>query len=408
MYHLRRVFAFLAAVGFVLGMVGHGQAQVAAATSVTLSKTGVTHSRANRGNNLLNTQINYDDCHLGDEINFTVSLSSNFSSYSLQLWAGSGCDDKATRLSTSVLSCWQLGVSGGTGIVPMSINPDPIPISVREILFGKTLASGTSSGVAAGTSGSGGGGDTSTGGDTSAGSGGTATSSAGATATSGDASCIDKNAVSAAQNISVYIMLIDGNNVVAGTFATWNATYKLLAPPPPDNVSAGIGETLLPISFSYDSTTVDSTINGYTLYCDPPPGAAAAIDAGVYPDDGGDLLVPACKGSTNLIQGQRPDGLFKCGTAGKAAKKGNATGLINGVAYNVAISTTDSYGNSGVLSKVVCEVPQPVTGFFEAYRDAGGEGGGGFCSFSRRREPLPLIALLGFTAYWVMRRRRAT
>lgn len=406
MNHLRRVFAFVTAACLVLCIAGRGQAQ-----SVALSKTGVSHSRPNRGNNLLNTQINYDDCHLDDKINFTVSLSSNYAGYSLQLWAGSGCDDKTTRLSTAVLSCWQLGLSGGNGIVPSSINPPAIPISVREILYGKTLASGTSSGVAAGTSGAGGGGgDTSTGngGDTSAGSSAAGASSAGATSTSGDASCTDKNALSTAQNISVYIMLIDGNGVVAGTFAKWDATYKLLAPAPPDDVSAGIGETLLPITFSYDTTTTDTTINGYQFYCDPPPGADAAMDAGVYPDDAGPLLIPACKGSTNLIQGQRPDSKFLCGTAGKTAKKGNATGLINGVAYNVAVSTTDSYGNNGALSKVVCEVPQPVTGFFEAYRDAGGQGGGGFCSFSRRREPLPLILLLGFAAYWTMRRRRAT
>ena len=81
--------------------------------------------------------------------------------------------------------------------------------------------------------------------------------------------------------------------------------------------------------------------------------------------------------------------------------------LVNGVAYNVAVAAYDIYDNTGPLSALACEVPQPVTGFFKGYKDAGGEAGGGFCSFSRHREPLTLVAVLGFASYLVFRRRRA-
>ena len=155
---------------------------------------------------------------------------------------------------------------------------------------------------------------------------------------------------------------------------------------------------------SSDLTSGDNTINGYNFYCDPAPGADAAKDAGVFPADSNEI--PACSGSVKLVPGSHPNPDYYCGSTGARSNHGNATGLINGVAYNVAVATTDSYQNTGVLSTTVCQVPQPVTGFFEAYRDAGGEGGGGFCSFSRHREPLTLIALLGFASFWVLRRRR--
>ena len=400
MYTLRRVFAFLAVVGFVLGFVGDSQAQLGGAT-VTLPKTGVQR-RANRGNNLLNTQINYDDCHLGEVISFSVALS-GYSGYSLQVWAGANCDNITNRTTTTTLQCWQIG----EGISPSSINPPALQVPVREILFGRTLASGTSTGNGSATGGSGGdgsGGAGTAGADSggTAGAGTAGAGTAGATSSTDDPACTDKNGATAAQNITVYFMLVDGASAIQGTFATWAGLYKLLAPAPPTKVSAGIGENLLPITFTGDSS--DTTILGYNFYCDPPPGLDFAKDAGILPDP--DLPLPNCVGSTKLIAGTHPDSANLCGSTGKSSSRGNATNLVNGIAYNVAVATTDNYGNTGVLSATTCAVPQPVTGFFEAYRDAGGEGGGGFCSFSRHREPLTLIALLGFASFWVLRRRR--
>jgi hypothetical protein len=222
--------------------------------------------------------------------------------------------------------------------------------------------------------------------------------------------CTPKDAATGAQTISVYFMMVDASNAIQGTFATWAATYKLLAPPPPDKVSASIGENLLPITFSYTTTSTDMTINGYNFYCDPAPGSAAAADAGVLPVDGG-IAVTSCNGiaSTVLKQGASVSdlGAYKCGSAGKSASGGNATGLVNGVRYNVAVATTDSYSNVGVLSAPTCAVPQPVTGFYKAYRNAGGQAGGGFCSFSRHREPIVLAALFGLASCLLLRRRRA-
>jgi hypothetical protein len=71
------------------------------------------------------------------------------------------------------------------------------------------------------------------------------------------------------------------------------------------------------------------------------------------------------------------------------------------------VAAVDIYENTGVLSTVACEVPQPITGFYKAYRDAGGTAGGGFCSFSTKREPVIFLAVLSLASILVLRRRRA-
>ncbi len=400
MFTLIRVFAFLAIAGFMSSIVRPAHAQTLGVTAVTLPTTGISATRPNRGRNLRNDQINYEDCHQNGAIDFSVALS-GFTGLTLQVWAGNACEVQDNRINPNISNCNQIG----EGIAATQINPPTIRVPVKEILYLRTLASGTSSGNTSGaTAGTGG---TSTNGaagedssGTTGGSGGTSTASA-----SDDDACIDKTSTTAYQNINVYFFLVDAGNNVVGTFVTWKATYKLSAPVPPDRVRVGIGENLLPVSFDYTTATGDTTINGYNFYCDPPPGDAAAKDAGVYPDDAG--VIPACSGSTALIAGAHPDPNTQCGSAGPQSKGGNATGLIDGVAYNVAVATTDSYENLGVLSTVKCAVPQPITGFFEAYTDAGGKAGGGFCSFSSRREPLTWIGLLGVASCLLLRRRRA-
>jgi hypothetical protein len=118
---------------------------------------------------------------------------------------------------------------------------------------------------------------------------------------------------------------------------------------------------------------------------------------------------PDCTSSI-LVPGQPvPDGAMPCGTIGALTSKGGETDpvLQNDTSYVVAIATEDDANNIGVLSNLACARPQDVTGFYEAYRDAGGDAGGGFCSFApARREAwtIGVALLLGAGALW--RRRR--
>ena len=72
----------------------------------------------------------------------------------------------------------------------------------------------------------------------------------------------------------------------------------------------------------------------------------------------------------------------------------------------IAVAGVDRVGNSGPLSPIACGTPQPVTTFFEAYREAGGRGGGGFCSCGPPGPAGGVAASLVGVGLWWLRRRR--
>ena len=78
--------------------------------------------------------------------------------------------------------------------------------------------------------------------------------------------------------------------------------------------------------------------------------------------------------------------------------------------YTIAVAAIDSVGNQGQLSEPTCATPMEVDDFFELYRDAGGEAGGGFCSCGipgRHRRGLGALGLLAaFAIAGAARRRR--
>ncbi|MEI9937728.1 MAG: hypothetical protein WDO69_10965 [Pseudomonadota bacterium] len=413
MFNLRSVFAFWAVVALVLGSAERAQAQLPPTTgngvTVMLPMTGVTRDHQDRDSTTPITQINYKDCLTDDKVTFSLNLGVGYNQYALQVWAGTGCDTFANR-QPATATCWQLSGGGQPNMLVF-----PVTVSVRDMLHGRTGGQSVGGGVVDGTGGTdstGTGGSDSIGGtggiDPTAGTGGTtgtAGSSTSAPPSDAPSECILTSAVVAPQQLNVYFLLVDGANNSAG-FTYWAATYKLSASAPPDQVSSGTGENIAPISWSYNDTNPDQYINGYQFYCDPAPGEAGLADAGVVPDP---LILPTiCQPSTVLIPGTRPPDEYRCGSAGRTSQKGNATGLINNVAYNVAVAATDTYRNIGNIGTTACAVPQPVTGFFEAYRNAGGEGGGGFCSFSRHGRPVLLLTVFGIALGLILRRRRAT
>lgn len=118
---------------------------------------------------------------------------------------------------------------------------------------------------------------------------------------------------------------------------------------------------------------------------------------------------PNCN-STILIPGEPPsDKAIDCGSIGASAAKSGETAQVleNGTTYAVAVATEDDANNIGVLSQLACGTPQDVTGFFEAYRESGGQAGGGYCTFTPARNgAASLLAafLIAACAFW--RRRR--
>ena len=81
------------------------------------------------------------------------------------------------------------------------------------------------------------------------------------------------------------------------------------------------------------------------------------------------------------------EGLIDCGEITAQGATGGETKqvLTNDVKYVIAIATEDNVNNVGVLSALACNVPKDTTGFIEAYGEAGGRAGGGFCAFAPAR-----------------------
>jgi len=403
MFNLRSVFAFWAVAALFLGSAERAQAQTTGGIQVTIPKTGVDRDHQDYEGKVLVTQINYKDCLSEDFFTFTVNFSTatGLNMYGLEVWAGTSCNETTARPPSTTPTCWRVA----DPIVP-TIIVNNLKVTVRDMLKGRTGGSNVGSGGTGGTGGtdsSGGTGGTDALGGSDTGSGGAGASPS--VPTDAPAECTPTSAAVAAQTLTLFFLLIDSNAAIGGQ-ATYPVSFKLNAPAPPTGVTTGIGENIAPISWT-PTDSGDLSIDGYQLFCDPAPGQKGVDDSDIVWDPG--ILPPGCQPTTILVPNARPDDKYKCGSASKTSTHANAEGLINMVPYNVAVATTDTYRNVGVVSTPpVCAIPQPVTGFFEAYRNAGGAGGGGFCSFSLHRRPGLLLSVIGLGLCLVLRRRRAT
>jgi hypothetical protein len=188
---------------------------------------------------------------------------------------------------------------------------------------------------------------------------------------------------------TLYFLVVSGGAVKYQGTPAWVFKYDTRAPAPPTSITAGAGEEALIVGLTSPD---DDNIERYRFYCTP-------TDSGTVDDCTAAALVP----------GKDPVEMYACGTKNAQGTSTFTTdsSLGNGVPYAVAVASEDDVGNVGVLSEIACGIPKEVTGFYEAYRAAGGEAGGGFCSFApARRGALPLgFALLVGCAALVRRRR---
>jgi hypothetical protein len=260
-------------------------------------------------------------------------------------------------------------------------------------------------------------------------------------------------------------MFLAGSQQV-GASASWPTTIDLLGPAPPAVESLGAGSTLLKLFWKMNT---DPDILGYKVFCENlgsstgvitvyeagtifdasggSSGGTTCPDAGTgtgTTDDAGDdasdasdeaggattdaTCTPGTGGGstggtsgcgTVLVEGKMLtlDQMtqFSCSdTTGTRATSATMTGLTNFDRYAVAVVSTDIVENVGALSNVKCEMPQPVNGFDEVYRSAGGTAGGAsFCSLGLRSAaaraklwPAAAFAAVVALRHWRRRRRR--
>lgn len=184
---------------------------------------------------------------------------------------------------------------------------------------------------------------------------------------------------------TLYFLVIDpGEPATPAGQGEWVFSFDVTPPGPPVDVKVGPGEESLVITYSPPG---DLDLAKYRAYC--------------AEDEGG------CTSSELVPDGDVPEGMGECGSTNSTlVTELTANGLANGTSYAVALVSEDKLGNRSKLSTIGCGVPQEVTGYFEAYRAAGGEGGGGFCSFAPPRRGAVALFALALVGAALLRRRR--
>ncbi|HET9929157.1 MAG TPA: hypothetical protein VFQ35_00655, partial [Polyangiaceae bacterium] len=287
--------------------------------------------------------INYADCLADDKITFKLNALTGSSNITLEVWVG-----------TSGADCGNVNRSPAT--IPSQCwqvyiaTPWPtasFDIPVREILPHNASGPGTSS---------------------------------------PDVCDTVANDGTGNGNPVMYFVPVAGQAVSGGTGATYNIVYDLKGPTPPTNFNVGLGDTRLIASWT---TSGDRDITGYKLFCEATDLCASEV------------LVPDTVPPTTL-----PDNV-KSSTPGPNSTEGDVSGLENGQEYVCSIAGTDAYGNVGKLSGIACGTPKSVDSYYKVYRAAGGEAGGGYCSFSRSANmAFPPFVLAAGLAFVARRKRR--
>ncbi|HTV23667.1 MAG TPA: hypothetical protein VMG12_33485 [Polyangiaceae bacterium] len=377
--------ASVLAAGFGLLVVPHA----ARAQSTTSTTSSLTPLRSPKGQITLipNAQgverdqdyytptrpwwINYNDCVAADE--FTFTLTSTVTGNTLEIWAGSeNCATNRSRTDRG--QCWILAAE------PLQADTIEVKVPVRNIIariLNTTLP------------------PTNVGRDV-----------------------CDQSDDPTGEALTLYFMVVDsgqGSEYFAWDGGNGGIGFDTVGPSPPGSISVGIGESQLAIDL--DDVPTDPERQRYEAFCVPrgttwqslgigpdagagtgttggtstatdadagdggidagSSGSGSSIDAGTGSDPDG---APAACFTEVLRKGERPPPEFSCGEANAVSRKLRTSRLVNNTDYAVAVAGQDSLGNAGVASTIQCGTPILLRDFYEKYNQAGGPGGGGFCS----------------------------
>lgn len=297
-------------------------------------------------NRLQPNQVNRTECLADDVITYPLVVSGSTSAVDLEVWAGTNCEALENRASNSA-TCWLVYEDAS----PRTRNID---IRVQDIIHG-SIDRGSYGGP---------------------GSGGEDTCNRGSTSS---------------RSVSLHFLLINSSDQVASKPAnTPTVEFDLLGPDAPQNIEAGVGENSLIVKFPSEDDA-DDDIAKYYVYCEALEGSGDS---------------QSCDPQV-LVPDEPPPDQNRCGeTTRNAEQIQTRRTLQNGTRYAVGIAAVDRFGNPGPLSAVACGTPEPINGFFEEYRAAGGEGGGGLCSLSRSTTSSGLWLGVGAVACATLVRRR--
>lgn len=361
--------------------------------------------------------VNYQDCVDDQRIRFPLQLQGFQGQASLQVWAGLGGADCKQQQNRSGINatCWQL-VTG----VPLQVNPI-VEIPVRAIMSGAPPFKPAEPGT-------------------------------------GSQMC---GTIDLAQISVQFLYFAPGQLATPAQSKEVAIEIDTVGPRPPTGLRTEPGNGRIKVLWDNISGEGGvSVLTGVKVYCDevtgaprtPPPtdtGTSQPVDRCVEVPNAPDANAPDADAGTTLVcedagtststddagtsstavacsspnfgEDVIPDAEFskqyECGSiAGSVGTSVTATTLRGqplknrtaeapSVEYAVAVAATDPFNNVGPLSSPICEYPEATTDFWENYRKAGGDAGGGCTTSGAPIGSMSAIAVIGLAALSAVRRR---
>lgn len=332
----------------ILGLTATLSPDVWAQASITFSPNLVVGRRDGRGDYPKPTEINYTDCVANPADYFDVAMILTATQgMGLEVWAGTSasCANEESRTTLIPTQCW---------IVASQANASsPIRLPVQSI-----IPHGRSDLDQPGTA----------------------------------ADCERDASAEGSGSITLYFVLKNGDQQDKNApAATLPAKYDLKGPTPPEISGLGVGDTRLYPRWEPKSAIQDAT--DYRAYCEP-----TTAEAGV---NGAECTAPTLKA------GSVPPVDFAFAETTINGTEVEVKNLTNFQRYACGVGASDALLNVGTLSELTCGTPQPVVGYYKAYRNAGGEAGGGWCSYGRHTKAGAVsVSAFALAALFLAGRRR--
>lgn len=378
-----------------------------AAAQVSLTGAPI-HSGMNHPNNANQLMISRVDCQ--SKTTFTFAVKGLAAQKTLSVWAtsqGGDCTQSAQRNPGATQTCYEVKAA----YIPTA------PPSDSLVLTSDAIVNGNGEGGAGGVS-----------------------------------NCSDTTAGDAPRKLVLFFLIDEASGNVTDK-TTYNIDFDLRGPPAPTSLAPStFDESTLLVKYCTPAGTTD--VAGYKIYCDATGASGVASSSadpvcsttntttaattttttttGTTSGGGSDATTSGGGGasassasssvassstggstdtctSSAFVAGMDPSGLVECASVpGITSIEAQAPGFDVGVLGAVAIAAYDNVGNVGKLSNIVCATPEEVTDFFEAYKAAGGQAGGGcYCHLGRGEvSSLGLLAFALGLAGLVWRRKR--
>jgi hypothetical protein len=200
-----------------------------------------------RPQNLNPTGISYDDCMANQSLKFNLNVS-GFMGQGIQVWASRGgdCTQDMNRTNGQTAVCWPLGDNTNPSVTAVTSLSLPFTVRVQDIVgLQNQIPSPTQ--YRAQTS----------------------------------QACLTQPTYTG-ETFNIYFLPIVNGATATGTAYNYTLKVDLMGPPPPNGVSAAVGDTLFTVNWTPNG---DLDTIGYDVYISPVPGHegttsdAAASDA---------------------------------------------------------------------------------------------------------------------------------